>query len=80
MKDQQLSQLRTFLSGPIFAQRKDSIRQTGFPLGIRTSDQLPWQITREEAEQVLHEFAPDLSLVIEGANMVIFSHQGQSPL
>lgn len=72
MKEEHISKLRNMLSGEVFAQYRESIRLTGHPLLLRTKEQDPWQLTEEEALNILHDYAPELSLVLNGPTIVIF--------
>lgn len=72
MSENDKDKLRAFFGGEAFQQHAPRIEETHHPLMVRTHDQGPWQITQEEAEQVLHEFAPALSVAISGNTMVIF--------
>lgn len=72
MKEEHISKLRNMLSGEAFAQYRESIRLTGHPLLLRTKEQDPWQLTEEEARNILHDYAPELSLVLNGPTIVIF--------
>lgn len=77
-KEEHLAKLRKFFSGEAFTSRKDMIKETCHPLIMRTSDDDPWQVTEVEAREVLHEFAPALSVVVEGNTMVVFYEKNKA--
>lgn len=69
-KNDQQQRLHTFFSGDKFTTYKQHL-----PLMLRPGDQAGWLLTTDEAEAILHQYAPDLSATVSGTTMVIFKEQ-----
>lgn len=77
METNNITRLRKYLSGQQFAKRHELILLSGLPTVLKTSDLSPWDLTTKEVEDLLHEYAPELSATVDGSTIVLFREKKQ---
>lgn len=71
------TKLRTYFSGEDFAKSRENIKETGVATILRTKDDEPFGLSREQVDEILHEYAPELSAAVSGSVIVIFLERQQ---